>query len=361
MFAMTRTDLPAVAYATDDDRWQAVQRRDRSADAAFVYAVRSTGVYCRPSCAARLAQRQNVSFHASGSDAELAGFRPCKRCKPDQAVNTDGAAGLIAAACRSIAAAETIPPLESLAAEAGLSPAYFHRLFKAVTGITPRGFAERLRAQRLQAALHQGDASVTQALYDAGFNSSGRFYEAADQLLGMTPTAYRRGGAANTIRFAIADCALGVVLVAQSDRGLCAILLGDEPESLLRDLQDRFPRAELVGHAPGFDQVVAAVVTAIREPARAVSLPLDIRGTAFQQRVWQALRLIPPGHSASYSQVATQLGLPRAARAVAAACAANPLAVLVPCHRVVRQDGSLAGYRWGLGRKRALRDRERAK
>lgn len=348
-------DIPPPTQS--DPRWQAVVARDRSRDGQFVYSVRTTGVYCRPSCGARRAKPENVRFHDTPAAAEQAGFRPCRRCRPDQAV-TDPQAALVAAMCRRIESAEEPSSLDQLAAAAGLSPSYFHRLFKAVTGVTPRAYAAAHRTRRVREQLTQGGSTVTEAIYAAGFNSSSRFYEQSDQMLGMTPTDYRAGGANAYIHFAIGHCSLGAILVARSGRGICAILMGDEPEPLARDLRERFPKARLIGGDAGFETLVAAVIAHVEEPTRGVDLPLDVRGTAFQQRVWQALRQIPPGTTTTYSELAQSIGRPKAVRAVAGACAANALAVVVPCHRVVRSDGSLSGYRWGVERKRALLKRE---
>ncbi|CAO3356803.1 bifunctional DNA-binding transcriptional regulator/O6-methylguanine-DNA methyltransferase Ada [Azospirillum palustre] len=340
------------------ERWEALRRRDPAADGRFVYAVRSTGVYCRPSCAARPARPENVAFYATNAEAERAGFRPCKRCRPDGPSQCDRRAEAVAAACRLIEEAEEAPQLDELAAAAGMSPHHFHRIFKQVTGVTPRAYVQAQRAARVADALQQA-GSVTEAIYEAGYGSSGRFYETAGARLGMTPTSYRRGGAGETIRFAVGVCSLGSILVATTERGVCAILLGDDPDLLLRDLQDRFPRAELIGGDPAFEATVAQVVGFVEAPGTSLALPLDIGGTAFQQRVWQALRAIPAGRTASYAEIATAIGEPAAVRAVARACGANPLAVAIPCHRVVRSDGGLSGYRWGVERKRGLLDRER--
>jgi AraC family transcriptional regulator of adaptative response/methylated-DNA-[protein]-cysteine methyltransferase len=264
---------------------------------------------------------------------------------------------VVAELCRMIETAERAPSLEQLARHAGWSPWHLHRVFKAVTGLTPKGYADAHRAQRVRRGLARG-GSVTGAFFDAGFGSSSRFYEKADAVLGMTPTRYRAGGAGTQIRFAVGRCFLGEILVAASPRGVCAILLGDDPDALLRDLQDRFPRAELLGGDAQFEQTVARVVGFVEAPRTGLDLPLDVQGTVFQQRVWQALRRIPPGKTASYAEVARRIGAPRAVRAVAGACAANKLAVAIPCHRVVRSDGGLSGYRWGIARKRALLERE---
>ena len=268
-------------------------------------------------------------------------------------------AELITRACRQIEAADTPPPLATLARAAGLSPQHFQRLFKAHTGVSPRAYAQGQRAGRLRARLG-GAASVTEAIYDAGFNAPSRFYESARDLLGMTPSAWRAGGIGETIRFALGQCALGAILVAETDRGLCAIALDDAPEPLLAQLQQQFPRARLVGGDAAFERRVARVVGFVEQPALGLDLPLDVRGSAFQQRVWQALRAVPAGQTVSYAELARRIGQPRGARAVARACASNVLAVAIPCHRVVRGDGALAGYRWGVARKQALLASERS-
>lgn len=343
----------------NDPRWQLVLARDARADGSFVYAVRTTRVYCRPSCPSRRARPENVRFFTAPSDAEAAGFRPCRRCNPRGASTAEANAALVTAACRLIESAETPPNLDSLAEAAGLSPFHFHRQFKAVTGLTPREYAAAHRAERLRARLRDGD-SVTGAIYEAGYNSNSRFYEDAAALLGMTPSAYRKGGAGAEIRFALGQCSLGAILVAQSARGICAIALDDSAEALLRDFQDRFPAARLIGGDAAFETLVARVIGSVEAPGIGLDLPLDIRGTAFQQRVWQALRQIPPGTTASYGEIAARIGAPTATRAVAQACGANMLAVAIPCHRVIRSDGGLSGYRWGIARKQALLTREAA-
>jgi AraC family transcriptional regulator of adaptative response/methylated-DNA-[protein]-cysteine methyltransferase len=342
----------------DAARWKAVTERDASADGQFYYAVRTTGVYCRPSCGARLPRRENVSFHVSPADARRAGFRACKRCRPDAAPLEERRARLVARACRQIEDAAETPSLRQLAAAAGLSPHHFHRTFKAVTGITPKAYVAARRAERVRRELG-APGSVTDAIYGAGYNSNARFYAASGQILGMTPTAFRQGGRDAVIRFALGECSLGSILVAATEKGICAISLGADPQALLRELEDRFPQAELRGGDRKFERLVAKAVGMVEAPGKTADLPLDIRGTAFQQRVWQALREIPAGTTASYSEIAARLGRPRAVRAVAAACASNTIAVAIPCHRVVRSDGALAGYRWGVERKRALIGRER--
>ena len=269
-------------------------------------------------------------------------------------------AALVAQACRRIEAAEQPPSLDDLALQAGLSPVHFHRVFKAATGLTPKAYADAHRANAVRASLARGGTSVTEAIFDAGFNANSRFYEHADAMLGMKPTQYRAGGVDARIEFAIGESSLGAILVARSQRGVCAISLGDDADALLRELQDRFPRAELIGGDPSFEALVAQVVGLIEQPNLGIDLPLDVRGTAFQQRVWQALRQIPAGETASYAQIAQRIGSPKSVRAVAHACASNTLAVAIPCHRVVRSDGALSGYRWGVERKRELLSREGA-
>ncbi|MBA3260186.1 MAG: bifunctional DNA-binding transcriptional regulator/O6-methylguanine-DNA methyltransferase Ada [Gemmatimonadales bacterium] len=347
-----------LAAATErDPRWAAVVARSSEADGTFFYSVRTTGVYCRPSCHSRQARPENVRFHATRDDAERAGFRPCRRCKPDRPPVADQHAAQVTRACRLIETSVSVPSLEELAREAGVSPFHFHRVFKAVTGLTPRAYAAAHRGNRVREELGRTD-SVTAAIYGSGYNSNGRFYDESGRLLGMTPSDYRAGGANAEIRFAIGECSLGSILVATSERGVCAILLGDDPEALAHDLQDRFPQAALIGGDAEFERLVARVVGFVDAPGLGLDLPLDVRGTVFQRRVWQALREIPAGSTATYTEIAARIGAPKSVRAVAGACAANPLAVAIPCHRVVRNDGGLAGYRWGVERKRALLRRE---
>ena len=349
----------AVKAAFEDaaERWAAVVGRDRHADGYFFYSVRTTGVYCRPSCASRRARREHVRFHLTSADAERAGFRPCKRCRPKEPGIAEQRAAVVATACRIIERAESPPSLDALARGAGMSRFHFHRVFKSLTGVTPKGYTAAHRARRVREELAQR-STVTEAIYGAGFNSNGRFYATAPGVLGMTPTSFRSGGAGALMHFAVGACSLGSVLVAATGKGVCAVFLGDDPDALVRELQDRFPKAELVGGDRDFEGLVATAVGLVEAPALGLDLPLDVRGTAFQQRVWQALRDIPAGSTASYTDVARRIGAPKAVRAVAGACAANPIAVAIPCHRVVRSDGALAGYRWGVERKRALLERE---
>ncbi|MFV9651177.1 bifunctional DNA-binding transcriptional regulator/O6-methylguanine-DNA methyltransferase Ada [Pseudomonas citrulli] len=341
-----------------DPRWAAILARDPKADGLFVYGVKTTGVYCRPSSASRLPRPENIEFFDTPAQAEAAGYRASKRAAGDQTQLAAQHAQLVADACRQIEHADTAPSLGTLASRAGLSPFHFHRVFKGVTGLTPKGYASAHRSRKVREGL-KGAHSVTDALYEAGFNSNSRFYESANQRLGMTPSDYKAGGTNNDILFAVGQCSLGAILVAQSARGVCAILLGDDPDKLVRDLQDQFPKANLMGADRRFEQLIAHVVGFIEAPALGLDLPLDLRGTAFQERVWQALREIPVGSTTSYGQIAQRIGAPKAFRAVAQACGANSLAVAIPCHRVVRSNGDLSGYRWGVERKRQLLERER--
>lgn len=340
-----------------DPRWARIIARDTNADGHFWYSVVTTGVYCRPSCPSRTAHPKNVRLHATLKEAQATGYRACRRCNPDGASPQAQNAALIEQACRMIETAELPPSLETLAKAVQLSAGYFQRLFKAQTGLTPKAYATAHRARRIRDSLTQG-TRITQALHDAGFGSNSRFYQHASALLGMTPSQYRKGGVNEVLHFAVAQCSLGALLVASSATGVVAILLGDDPQPLVRDLQDRFPNAELVGAEPRFEAIIATIIGYIDRPDRGLDLPLDIRGTAFQQRVWQALRGIPAGQTLTYTQVARRIGAPAAVRAVARACAANPMAVAIPCHRVIRQDGSLSGYRWGIERKKTLLARE---
>ncbi|VWX54953.1 bifunctional DNA-binding transcriptional regulator/O6-methylguanine-DNA methyltransferase Ada [Novosphingobium sp. 9U] len=342
-----------------DPRWARIVARDKTADGEFSYTVGTTGIYCRPSCASRGCNPKNVTIHDTLESAQATGFRACKRCKPDGPAADVVNAELVTRVCRMIEESETAPSLADLAEALGLSSGYLHRVFKAHTGLTPKAYANACKAKRVREAL-VANASVTDAIYDAGYNSSSRFYETSNALLGMTPSAYRKGGTKEDIRFAIGETSLGSILVASSAKGIAAILLGDDPEELARNLQDRFPNATLIGADTAYEEVVSKVVGFVETPTISLDLPLDVRGTAFQQRVWQALRDIPVGTTISYAAIAERVGAPSATRAVAGACAANKLALAIPCHRVVRNDGALSGYAWGVERKRAILERERA-
>ncbi|MCZ6664496.1 MAG: bifunctional DNA-binding transcriptional regulator/O6-methylguanine-DNA methyltransferase Ada [Gammaproteobacteria bacterium] len=347
-------------FSTDAARWKAVRNRNPAADGHFLYAVRTTGVFCYPSCAARPALKENVAFHVSAADAERAGFRPCKRCRPDLPPRAEREAALVAVACRTMESADEPTRLAALAASAGLSPHHFHRIFKRIAGVTPKAYADAHRQQKIQDSLTAG-SGVTEGLYAAGFNSSGRFYGVSAELLGMKPSAYRDGGHDEVIWHAVGACSLGTVLVAATPSGVCAILLGDDADSLVEELETRFPRATLSEPEPGFTDLVERVVAFVDNPSGTgnLGLPLDIRGTAFQRRVWEALQKIPAGKTASYKDIAVRIGSPKAVRAVAQACRSNALALAIPCHRVVRSDGGLSGYRWGIDRKRQLLSQER--
>lgn len=350
-------DIDLARTVKSDPRWTSIVARQAADDGKFYYSVKTTGVYCRPSCAARLARPENVKFHATCDEAERAGFRACKRCKPNRPSLVEEHATKITAICRLIEHSDELPRLNKLAAEAGMSIFHFHRVFKAVTGLTPNDYAKANMARRVRLRLGEG-SSVTEAIYDAGFNSNSRFYEMSNQVLGMTPSEFRAGGYDTEILFAVGGCSLGSILVAASRKGVCAILWGGDPSRLVRDLQDQFPKANLIGNKKRYSELVAKVVGLAEQPRLGLDLPLDIRGTAFQQRVWKALQNIPVGETASYTAIAKKIGRPKSVRAVAQACAANSLAVAIPCHRVVRADGSLSGYRWGVERKRTLLDRE---
>ncbi|GAC1304552.1 MAG: bifunctional DNA-binding transcriptional regulator/O6-methylguanine-DNA methyltransferase Ada [Vulcanimicrobiaceae bacterium] len=349
---------------TDDERYERIRRREPG---DFVYAVRTTGVYCRPVCAARLARRGNVSFHATPDDAERAGFRACKRCRPRDASPDERRRRIVAAAQRFIVASEDPPTLAAIAAHVGLSRFHFRTLFTAHCGITPSAYALAHRTRRFRDGLRAA-ATVTAAMTGAGFSSTSRVYERLDGILGMTPRAFRRGGDGTTIRYAIRLCALGRVLVAATERGICALSLGDDARALDAELHASFPQATFVRDgaadadadaAARFAALVVAAVAFVDAPRGELDVPLDILGTAFQQRVWRELRALAPGTTASYRDVARRIGRPTAARAVANACAANAIALAIPCHRVVTGAGEPSGYRWGVARKRALLARER--
>ena len=342
---------------TDQCRWDAVKARDAGAAERFFYAVKTTGVYCRPGCSSRPPKRINVEFFDSAAEAQRAGYRPCKRCRPEGPSNADKTTQLVERACRMIERADGPATLAELAAKAAISAGHFQRLFKGIVGLTPRQYAATHRTQRFRAGLRAGD-SVTAAIYSAGYGSSSRAYEGVTCRLGMSPSEFRNGAPQQAIRYAAAKCSLGFVLVASTDKGICAIELGDDRDALAAQLRDKFPKAEVRLAGKDFASTVDAVVAMLGNPSRGLNLPLDIQGTAFQQRVWTALQDIAPGQTVPYAEIAERIGSPTAARAVAAACASNCLAVAVPCHRVVRADGNVSGYRWGVDRKRELLRRE---
>lgn len=340
-----------------DPRWTAVLSRSAAADREFVYGVTTTGIYCRASCASRHAKYENVEFFAAPADAEAAGFRACHRCEPQLAPRAERQHALVVQLCRFIETCDGVPTLGQLADEIGHSPSHTRRFFKDATGLTPKEYANSQLRKRIQEALTSQD-TITEAIFDAGYGSTSRFYEKSKELLGMTAREYRAGAKEQEIRFSVGECSLGNILVASTGIGVCAVLLGDDPDELIDDLATRFPKARLVGADPGFDDIAAKVISVVETPKQRHELPLDVRGTAFQQRVWLALGKIPPGSTATYSEVAEAIGSPRSVRAVASACGANAIAVLIPCHRVVRKGGGLSGYRWGVERKRTLMDRE---
>jgi AraC family transcriptional regulator, regulatory protein of adaptative response / methylated-DNA-[protein]-cysteine methyltransferase len=358
---MKRDDrLPLIGekrYESFDDRWQALVRRDAEADSHFFFAVKTTGVYGRPSSCSRLPKSSNVEFFESAEDAEAAGYRSNRRPLADKTALAAHRADIVTRVCRLIEAAEEAPRLEDLAAALNMSPFHLHRLFKAETGLTPKAYVRSHLARKLRTELTRS-VNVTTAIYESGFKSHSCFYSMSEEMLGMNPKHFRRGGMEAIIHFAVGECSLGSILVAQSQRGICSILLGDDPEKLVHELQDQFPNATFVGADAKFESVVATVVGFVESPSIGLALPLDIRGTAFQERVWQALRDIPAGTTASYSEIAIKIGAPRSTRAVANACAANRIAVAIPCHRVVRNDGQISGYRWGVERKQKLLDAE---
>jgi AraC family transcriptional regulator of adaptative response/methylated-DNA-[protein]-cysteine methyltransferase len=347
--------MQAIDLMPDESLWQKVQSR-QSGD--FLYAVTTMGVYCRPACPSPRPLRKNVRFFRTTEEAEKAGFRACKRCDP-KGERARIAQAVVQDACAFIEAAEEMPSLEALAVRSGYSRFHFLRMFRDHTGVTPRSYAEGVRARRLQAALSDG-ARVADAVAEAGYGSESRVYEKTDGLLGMTPGAARRGGEGEVIRTAFADCPFGRLLVGATARGVCFIGFAEPDDALMGDLRRRFPRAKVVADDAALAATVHVVLDFLAEPKQALDLPLDLRGTAFQQRVWQTLRRIPPGETRSYAELAAMIGAPRAIRAVARSCATNPVSLAVPCHRVVGSDGDLTGYRWGVPRKKALLEKERS-
>ena len=341
-------------------RWQAVTCRDPQMDDQFVYAVKTTGIYCRPSCPSRAARRRNVVFFDTADLAVAAGYRACKRCKPDRPSQQQSRNALVLQACQAMENSSSALSLEQLAQQAQISRYHFHRIFKSVTGLTPKAFHQAVQAKRIAASL-QSAPSITDAIYDAGFNSAGRFYDSAHSLLGMQPTRFREGGRGESIRYGLAPCALGWVIVAATHKGVCAIEFGDVAQTLSEQIHEQFHQAQFEEADPEFKRWIAQVIRYLDQPQGVLSLPLDIRGTVFQRRVWQAMQAIPAGQTASYSEVAERIGQPKAFRAVAHACACNAIAVAIPCHRVIRANGSLSKYRWGPERKAELLRRERKK
>lgn len=317
----------------------------------------TTGIYCRHDCGSKRPRLENLRYFESAADAEAAGFRPCRRCRPGEGNFTDRNAAIVIEACRIIEAEDHPPPISALAHAFGISEGHFHRMFRAETGMAPRAYAQEKRADLVRRNLQRG-RPITETIYDTGFGSSGRFYAVTHRSLGMTPSHYKSGGAKEKLHFAVGQTTLGAILVASSRTGVAAILLGDDPAELLRDLQDRFPNATLIGGDREYETTIAQVIGLIEAPQIGTRLPLDLRGTTFQRRVWRALREVPPGSTITYDEIARRIGYPRAAAAVASACANNPLAVAIPCHRVVKKDGTFFGYTWGLERKSALLDRE---
>jgi len=352
--------MPAVQPTeklNDTARWNAVVAHNRDADGLFVYAVHSTGVYCRPSCASRRPRRDRVSFYETTADARQAGFRACRRCHPDATDAADPWVDKIRRACVYLANVDGHPSLATLAARLGGSPYHLQRNFKRIVGVTPREYADAVRLRKVKRRLREGE-DVTGAMFDAGYGSSSRFYERAAPKLGMSPSTYRRGGAGMNIRYAIVDSPLGRLLVASTSRGVCAVAMGSSDAELERALAREYPAATLASDTGALSEWAKAVLAHLSGRQPRLDLPLDVQATAFQWQVWQALAAIPYGETRTYSQVAAAIGRPRAVRAVARACATNPVALAIPCHRVVSADGSTGGYRWGVGRKKTLLHRE---
>ncbi len=354
---MSQTMINSNPPSTDQDElWRAVLARDRSADGQFVYAVKSTGVYCRPSCPSRRPKRESVEFFEKSADAKRAGYRSCLRCLPDQ---PDAQSKWIAECCRLLERdLDRSVSLAELAAHAGISVFHLQRTFKQHLGVTPREYQDALRMRRVKQGLTKG-SSITDAIYDAGFNSVSRFYEKAGEHFGMSPFTYKRGGSGQAIRYTVFPCALGRAMIGTTDQGVCSVAFGDDEPALERSLRGQFAKALIVRDDAGLQNHAEALKSYLEGRRMSFDLPLDIRATAFQERVWRLLAAIPYGETRTYSQIAEQLGQPTAARAVATACASNALAVLIPCHRVVGKNGSLSGYRWGIDRKRKLLEAER--
>lgn len=354
---------PISPTVSDDKRWQQLIKREIAADGEFIYAVKTTGIYCRPTCPSKLAKRENIQFYDNASEAEQAGFRPCLRCRPElqktrkKQLNEKYSA-LVKQACKLFEQQGNSGDFKQIAAMLKISPYHFHRIFKQVTGVTPNFYARSVKARKFVENAKK-DQSVTEAFYAAGYNSSSRFYATTMSRLGMKPKVWKEGTYMQQIKFAIAETSLGSVLVAATNKGICAIQLGDDPQHLLEELQQRFQQAELIGADTEFETMVAAVIQLVERPENPIDLPLDLQGTLFQERVWKALMTIPAGKTLTYQQLAEKIGAPRSVRAVASACANNKIAIAIPCHRIIRSDGSLAGYRWGIDRKHALLLREK--
>jgi len=349
---------PTSSVPDGDEAWRAVERRDPRFDGRFVYAVRSTRIYCRPSCPSRRPARERVTFYAAPDAAEEAGYRACRRCHPREARLAPAAVAVERARLHIEQNPDQGVTLSLLAAQVGMSPFHLQRTFKRLLGVSPREYQDALRVTRFKSRLRAGD-TVSRATYEAGFGSSSRVYERSDSTLGMTPAVYRRGGAGLLITYTVVESPFGKLLVGATDRGVCSVALGDSDETLVRALRSDFPRAEIERWDDAHRDWVEEIVGHIGGGNVGLSVPLDVQGTAFQQQVWALLRKIPPGRTRSYGEIATELGNPRATRAVARACASNRIAVVIPCHRVVRGDGDAGGYKWGMERKRALLDRER--
>lgn len=346
------------SHGSAEGFWLAIQNRDAGFDGLFYYGVRTTGIFCRPSCPSRRPRRANVSYFALPEAARAAGFRACLRCRPDGANLRDPQAELVQSVCRLIKrATEERPNLDDVSEQLKLSRSHLRRLFKKLMGITPREYVEALRIDRFKGGVRAGQ-SVTEAMYEAGYGSSSRLYEKASAQLGMTPATYRKGGRGMTIRYTIIDSPLGLLLVAATEKGVCSVQLGDKPEELAGELRAEFPEADVQVDETGLQPQVRVLLDYLEGQRPHPDLPLDVQGTAFQRRVWEELRRIPPGQTASYGEIAGCIGQPSAARAVARACATNPVALVTPCHRVVGSDGSISGYRWGVARKRKLLERE---
>jgi AraC family transcriptional regulator of adaptative response/methylated-DNA-[protein]-cysteine methyltransferase len=334
--------------------WDAVQNRDSAYNTVFVYAVKTTGIFCRPTCPSRRPFRENVEFFMSVDDAQSAGYRPCERCHPTSDNVPDPHLGLVTDICRYLEGDhDHLPSLDELGEKFAMSPYHLQRVFKRIVGVSPRQYADAYRQGRLKNALKNG-ANATDAVYDAGYSTSSQVYEHTDAVLGMTPIHYREGADAITITYTIVPCQLGYLLVAMTSRGVCKISLGDSEELLHADLQDEFPRAIITRDNVGFASAINQLMAYLGGEQNQLALPLDIHATSFQRRVWEVLRQIPYGQTRSYDEIATMLGQPTASRAVARACATNPVALAIPCHRVVRKNGDLAGYRWGIQRKRVI-------